>query len=151
MNINICNDCKHKSEEEIYNYQECIRCKNNPFVIDDRFDAKEIEIRPEKAGELWATGSVNYMTQKIGDELRMIPRSYDMDVLEEIDHFRHGVGCYKRLYPPVEDDSVERLEIEGVVCKEDSDCVYTIETTFTSHKNLVNKPMKMILIPKEGL
>ncbi len=73
------------------------------------------EIRPEKAGELWATGDLNYMTQKIGDELRMIPRSYDMQILEEIDHFIHGVGCYKRLYPPVEDDSVERIEIEGVV------------------------------------
>ena len=73
------------------------------------------EVRPEKAGELWATGDVNYMTQKIGDELRMIPRSYDMQILEEIDHFIHGVGCYKRLFPKVEDDSVERIEIEDVV------------------------------------
>ena len=74
------------------------------------------EIGPEKAGELWATGDIHYMTQKIGDELRMIPRSYDMQILEEIDHFIHGIGCYKRLYPPVEED-VERIEIDSVFFK----------------------------------
>jgi hypothetical protein len=114
------------------------------------------EIRPEKAGELWERKGIHYAIGylKCRDGIYQTQyglHRFDCNDYKPVDNnMIHGKNGWTRLFPKPENDSVERIEIEGVVCKEDSDCVYTVETTFTSHKDLVNKPMKMILIPKEG-
>ncbi|MCK5603539.1 hypothetical protein KAR91_16765 [Candidatus Pacearchaeota archaeon] len=102
---------------------------------------EEKEIRPENAGELWVFGKVHTMTVDIGDGLRAIDEFEDfMDRGSMV----HGEDGWTRLYPPVEED-VERIEIEGVICTEEEECVYKIETIFTSPQDLSNKPMKVIL------
>ena len=112
------------------------------------------EIRPE-AGELWISKvgdryfitscpTVDYLTAvaRSGNKYTL-NKDYSFMEYKEVVHNKNG---WTRLFPEPEDDSVERIEIEGVVCKEDSECVYTIETTFTAPQDLANKPMKMILV-----
>lgn len=108
------------------------------------------EIRPEKAGELWQQGDGEggedyhyYFTFEKSGMLKF--RSERVHEISDWPGMIHGKNGWTRLYPPVEDDSVEIIEFEGVVCKEDSECVYTIETTFTTPQDLANKPMKMTL------
>lgn len=109
------------------------------------------EIRPENAGELWIAGGIKYMSQKVGDRLRMIPEEYSMNVLEPsgLEYFIHGTGQYERLFPPVEED-VERIEIEGVEWKQIQNQTIVFPKGRACWLSLTHKPpMKMILeIPK---
>jgi hypothetical protein len=121
------------------------------------------EIRPEKAGELWGfeneMTSDNYITVwvKGGGEIRLIRDTFTHIVPEKVIHNKNG---WTRLYPPVEDDSVERIEfedtafLEGIVAG--SSVFYPTSNLgqFCNavFKNYCKRPsVKMILeIPKEG-
>jgi hypothetical protein len=71
---------------------------------------EEKEIRPEKAGELWET--------KTGFKLFVYRGEYEYGglVLKREDGYTFNVNNLpdglKRLYPPVEDENVERIEVE---------------------------------------
>ena len=158
MSIKKCNLCKHKSEKGIYNLEMCIMCSDNPFVIDDRFDAKVKEIRPEKAGELWQAGNDSFFFTVNSDKIAGDNGdTYEIKDYEMI-HGKHG---WIRLYPPVEDDSVERIEFNNVDW-DLSGCWQTKPMPFVSYDGgskdwgdirdaVINQPkMKMILeIPKD--
>ena len=115
------------------------------------------EIRPEKAGELWQK-NVDSFVYLIAEErinkLTAIPSLVDLLSFSIEKHGKdiiHGKG-WTRLYPPVEDDSVERIEIEGVVWQ-DSDSSEAITPRGAGLKDIIKKhdlqnkpPMKMILV-----
>jgi hypothetical protein len=83
----------------------------------------EKEIRPEKAGELWRNGRGHFYhtVNDIHAEkeiVRMIGR-HDRGVPStETIHNQNG---WQRIHPPVEDDSIERIVVEGVTWKTQSD------------------------------
>jgi len=73
---------------------------------------EEKEIVPQASGEVWSHGGIKYFTVKgVEDRLRLRPERDSLCslIMDNVIHGKHG--C-KRLYPPVEDDSVERIEIE---------------------------------------
>lgn len=102
--MNKCNDCEHKSKVGIYNFQTCIRCEHNPFVIADRFKAIKTIIVPQNAGELWrhkATKGYFHTDHSTQDsELCLIGyngRSRDADIT-------HNEN-WERIFPYVEDET----------------------------------------------
>ncbi len=113
------------------------------------------EIRPENAGETWEHGGIKYFTVESSTEentLHLIPYKESLCSLI-IENVIHGKYNCKRLFPSVEEDGVERIEIEGVQWKEDCNlwirpCGKNMRTKL---QQLVGKPqMEMILkIPKE--
>jgi len=114
------------------------------------------EIRPENAGELWEmAGHAKFFVitdERTGkNELCGI---YGNKIVIRKDMI-HGKD-WTRLFPPVEDDSIERIEIEGVRWfQEHNGEIYPVADTSICFKNpfsyLLHKPlMKMILlIPKD--
>jgi hypothetical protein len=143
-----------------------------PEVKNDLFEAKIIEIRPENDGELW---------EHEDDSMGMIVRCFQSSPLEIVfsngcrkhlsetslasgnnrtygEDLIHGKNGWTRLYPPVEDNSVERIEIEGVknfrFCGDTHDAsLYKVDIPDGHLDDLEDKPpMKMILeIPKEEI
>ena len=83
---------------------------------------EEKEIRPEKAGELWRYNSgvntLHYHTDssvvKGESRFKIILYGFSGEVSNDPDHIIHHKNGWTRLFPPVEDESVERIEIEGV-------------------------------------
>jgi hypothetical protein len=119
---------------------------------------EEKEIRPEKAGELWDSGKEKYITFSNGrNDLRMFGQSGGEYVFEEFFCSPIHDKGWTRLYPPVEDESVERIEIEGVEWATAMNINGNTFAPSTSRhwpfpfKDLVTKPqMKMILeIPRK--
>jgi hypothetical protein len=122
---------------------------------------REIKIiSPEKAGELWGNKGAMYSTviSSIPNDGEALFFRSEYDNLNNITkEVIHGKNGWTRLFPFVEDDSVERIEIEGVWFADhyrdaaDKD-VYTIRLDVRYLEILQNRlPMKMILeIPKES-
>ena len=116
------------------------------------------EIRPEKAGELWQAGNDSFFFTVNSDKIAGDNGdTYEIKDYEMI-HGKHG---WIRLYPPVEDDSVERIEFNNVDW-DLSGCWQTKPMPFVSYDGgskdwgdirdaVINQPkMKMILeIPKD--
>ena len=151
-----CDECLNKSEEDIYNYHNCIMCSHNPFVITDKFKARVKEIRPEKAGELWKSPSGTlFITKVYDDELYFITVSaYSKERTIYHSVYSSHTNEWERIHPPVEDESIERVVFEGVTWGE-CDCGfnYPMATSGGALQNnniMLNKPpIKMTLeIPK---
>ena len=165
MTAKQCFNCQHEGQPLI-----CLECIHNCLleVKNDHFKAKIVEIRPEKAGELWAIRDTSIFTYKdvYGDslELKFIyadgsGKSYIAGHANE--QIRHNKNGWTRLYPLVEDENIERIEIEGVEWFDGrltksgryGPLVIYPETGLSRAKELefVNgPPMKMILeIPKD--
>jgi hypothetical protein len=116
----------------------------------------EKEIRPENAGELWSNNGKRWFVAKCPSN------EYFYDQTGVISHNEyakatHGKNGWERLFPKVEDESVERIEIENV--KWHKGVGNGVAVVFPVAVNgsvedvgngLLNKsPMKMILeIPK---
>jgi hypothetical protein len=109
---------------------------------------EEKENRPEKAGELWKNS--------VGEVCHTIMDDGELWTIGNNGRYQQkNIRNWTRLYPPVEDDSVERIEIEGVKFSDhyrdavDKD-VYTIRLDTKYLSILQNRlPMKMTLeIPK---
>jgi hypothetical protein len=155
-----------KSEEEPYNFDSLLDNNWQPYP-----DKKEI--RPEKAGELWERNGEQWAT--VRDTRTSVPQLLmcncikDYKDIEESNTWKiiHNQNGWKLLYSPdkevmkqlkeLEDENVERIEIENVSWRE-RDEGYTYPITFgdSSHPNLMwkdltRKPdMKIILeIPKD--
>lgn len=79
------------------------------------------EIRPENAGELWRNAmGVKFFSFFDNDKevcLCMIDQSGDRFIsgLGELEHFTHNQNGWARLYPPVEDENIERIIIEPYI------------------------------------
>jgi len=114
------------------------------------------EIRPEKAGELWRyRNSDNYAhTFADDDDIYFISDGCSPKLVSNLECVVHN-QYWTRLFPKVEDDSVERIEIEGVKWQQLGEG-WAVPTkgpqSGGSFHDLLSKPfMKMILeIPKEG-
>ena len=69
------------------------------------------EIRPEKAGELWKAGNDSFFFTVNSDKIAGDNGdTYEIKDYEMI-HGKHG---WIRLFPPVEDENVERIEFEAL-------------------------------------
>jgi len=149
---NKCNDCKHKSEEEVYCLRICITCKHNPYVISDRFDEREVKIIPQEAGELWRNDRGDYYVTDVPLPLGMSTglALFGYSGCVQSHEVIHGNG-WTRLSPSVEED-IERIEIENVTWGHPAsgDVFPNIHNIYDLR--LTSKPpMKMILeIPKEA-
>ena len=114
------------------------------------------EIRPEKAGELWEhkdgifaiamgrdgrLGRV-WVNQKPSfanpDNMLSV---YTQPMKEVI----HGKDSYKRLFPPIEDDSVERMVFENVTFRNKNGCIVAMNECGAMIGVLDSPPMKMTL------
>ena len=75
------------------------------------------EIRPEEVGELWKKSSDRFVYLVGKEEGRLVGIPSET-ILFTFDIERHGKSMihekngWQRLFPPVEDDSIERIEIE---------------------------------------
>jgi hypothetical protein len=121
---------------------------------------EEKEIRPEKAGELWEhEKGGSFFVHRAKPDSHILEVTFYYGGREKIQEQEviHGENGWTRLYPPVENENVERIEVEDVAWRSDGNgpvYVYPIEagsTFFLNHSNLLRKPrMKMILeIPKD--
>lgn len=131
---------------------------------------KETEIRPEKTGELWSheDGSIGMITERY--ESSPLGIAFDNETQKRLsdinlasgknktyrEYIIHNKNGWTRLYPPVEDDSVERIEIEGVSfwgCTNSAGVHIMAESPeelYELIKKASNEKMKMILeIPKD--
>jgi hypothetical protein len=118
----------------------------------------DIDIVVEKAGELWRQGDGdedhNYYHTFEDDGVIKFRGEHIHDV-SDWPRMIHNKNGWTRLYPPVEDESIERIEIEAGNWKhlkcEDGHCSYSVDLSDMQEKSLMGKPlMKMILeIPKE--
>ena len=122
---------------------------------------EEKAIRPEKAGELWRNKEIEndqyYHTENhTSSGAGLILVGYGAKGFKEADNGRvlHNKDGWERVFPKVEDDSVERIEIEGVKWVFSKKAGYQIPQWPISGPDslypLLDKPpMKMILeIPK---
>lgn len=133
-----CNECKHKSEVDIYDYQTCIRCTNNPYVMSDMFDVREVEIRPEQGGEVWQYGENKVIHFVIYKDLQgdsgiqgIIRNGLKQDISPAMIHGKNG---WTLLYSPDKEvmDKVkvdkeqslmnERKELVESKCTEENPC-----------------------------
>lgn len=117
-----------------------------------------VEIRPEKAGELWEWEDMLYFTnlQRDSNHGVLVFMTDEGDLIDtgDIDYrgCAHNKNGWTRLYPKVEADSVERIEIENVKWKESGSLIYpAADVSHVAWYDLVDLPrMKMILeIPKD--
>ena len=118
------------------------------------------EIRPEKAGELWKKG-VDRFVYLIAEEginkLIAIPSISELLSFNIKEHGRdiiHNKNGWTRLFPPVEDESVEEMKFEAVTWGK-CDCGFNYPMagrgSFQNNDKLLNQPpMEMILIPQEA-
>lgn len=139
---NKCNDCKHKESSD------CLRCIYKPGR-EDRFEAKEVEILPEKAGELWQyRNSESYAhTFKDGDDIYFLSDGCSPKLVSSLECVRHG-QYWTRRFPHVEDENVEKIVIKGVKWRKLSSTtlIYPSADTEIGFTDLVDKPrMKMTL------
>ena len=108
--MNKCNGCTHKSKVGIYNFQTCIRCEHNPFVIADRFNARKPIIVPQKAGEVWKKSCdrfVYMITEAMGNELMATPSNNALLTFSIEKHgskMIHGENGWTRLFHLKEDN-----------------------------------------------
>ena len=112
------------------------------------------EIRPEKEGELWKNNvHINWFIRWVGSSrnkgLQAVSEQgvcFDVKGLDMI----HGKE-WTRLFPPVEDESVERIEIERVAWRQSHGVYFPTADTDIEFSELKEKGrMKMILvIPKD--
>ena len=120
---------------------------------------EEKEIKPEKAGELWEHKShgkcfivedgSSLAAQTIrGCQRFTIGSDHSWDDFKDIRHNKTG---WTRLYPSVEDESVDRIEIEGVSWRYSHGIYFPVADTDIEFSELKEKGrMKMILvIPKD--
>jgi hypothetical protein len=150
--------CKHGKDEHKYihlingitRYSNGDSAQNCILSVDYWKPYHEAEeISPESEGELWRhidTGNY-YHTFFYGVILK-----FQGEFLHNIDGVIHGKG-YARLFPKVEDNSVETIEIEDVLWNttENHTYPYQEESSFDWDELLNMKPIKLIcVIPKEG-
>jgi hypothetical protein len=102
-------------------------------------------IRPEEAGELWACDGLGmcfvYYDKSLDLHLKWRDGAEQRVAVTNIAHNQNG---WTRLYPPVEDDSVERVEFEYVECTKERESVYNVNSTFATYRSLP-KRVRMIL------
>lgn len=118
---------------------------------------KEEAIIPKESGELWQLDDgeeiMNYFlfrSQSIEKQLTFKSASGFCNGKEPSDKIIHNQNGWTRLHPPVEDEKVERIVIEGVEWFEDDGTgVVFPDAGEYEWKGLLNKTMTMILIPKE--
>jgi hypothetical protein len=127
---------------------------------------EEEEIRPETRGELWEYYDgdqcrLNFFTC-ISLGLNMMSQSGvlsekgilgfmtgNKDIRKDVIHSKSG---WTRLYPPVEDESVERIEVDVTWNSHDINCIYPVFNSYQFNPTILlsKPPMKMILeIPKD--
>jgi hypothetical protein len=118
------------------------------------------EIRPEKEGELWQSDGGNifftYMHKGelyhiFGDGSGGIPIRAAI-FGENVIHGTTGMCGWNRIYPSVEDNSVETIEIEDVLWNTTENHTYPFQekSSFDWDQLLNMKPIKLIcVIPKE--
>jgi hypothetical protein len=164
-----CFNCKHDGDPFV-----CRECIHNcqPEVKNDHFEAKIIEIRPEK-GDTWKLKEDRYLITQFSDEDDVYAvndkgERFTINDEHSYSNFQNVIHNNKdgwiRIEPPVEDDNIERIEIEGVKDWEmeqqklgEARYSVTIEgqvnVTGGTASVLENKPpMKMIIeIPKDKL
>ncbi len=89
-----CNDCRH------YESSDCLRCIHKPNR-EDRFEAKEKQIIPQKAGELWESPSgFYYHTEMQASGLILVGASGGA-VCQIIPVLSTTAETWTRLHPPV--------------------------------------------------
>jgi hypothetical protein len=131
---------------------------------------EEKEIRPEKAGEVWQYEEDSHKKVTVWHKGILCFHALSRRDRPDIIYFKkddglgwfccdepvHGKNGWTRLYPPVEDESVERIEIEGVenfrLCGDTFESsIYKVDIPDGYLDRLEDKPpMKMILeIPKD--
>ena len=117
------------------------------------------EIRPENAGELWCfesgDGTESYhhtQGSQFREGLELIGYAGPIDMKQVIHNHKNG---WTREFPKVEDENVERIEIEAVRWeRHEAFCTYPKSTLAMEPNGRFNEfikrgPMKMILeIPK---
>ena len=120
------------------------------------FEVKEI--RPERAGELWQYGNLfEWCTVRKNEVLEMIcARGKDIETVDKMNLTIHGKNDWKLLYSPdkevmdrikeLEDENVERIEIEGIRWYQNRDKCIVPEIDNNIADSLLDRPpMKMIL------
>jgi hypothetical protein len=118
---------------------------------------KAKEIRPENAGELWQFREDNedkYVVMYTSPNSLYLTNVFTR-LTKEISQVIHNQNGWKRLFPVVEEEDIERIVIEGVQWRNHRiGLMYPIGGACAPKlKRLDDKPpMKMILeIPKEGI
>lgn len=162
------------SGDKVYVYEDRGILKHNEtkepvvlnFIICDDWLPyhEEKQIRPENEGELWRHHvSGLYCCTENGDgihknQLIIVGYSGPKPISQGYENMIHG-QCWTRLYPPVEDESVEKIEVEDVefipqrLMNGDSCYVAISEGTYAinSEMKLIDKPsMKMTLEWEKG-
>jgi hypothetical protein len=115
------------------------------------------EIRPLNPGEFWeAPSGAKFLTYKEGHKLYFATK----DTTHKCFNNEEKLGCFSewtRLYPPVEDDSVERIEINDIQwfskVHKYPEHIGDSDPNPNNFQDIpLETPMKMILeIPKEGI
>ena len=132
--------------------QEVLRTDWLPFP-------EEKEIRPKKAGELWKLDEEYYHTEdhtSSGCGLCLV--GYGSKGFKEVDNGKtaHNKNGWTRLFPSVEDESVERVEIENAYIKEgninrsgsnvDGEVLFSVaDSDFFKLSEFRHRPVKMTL------
>lgn len=109
---------------------------------------EEKEIRPEKAGELWVNDKGGSFYTYEGNHGAILTIHVSGVAMPK--DFIHGEGGWRRLYPPVEDESVERIEIKPTIklVNYPGNSTYLFELP-DGYVNRVNQKRLIIEIPKE--
>lgn len=153
---NKCKDCNNENKCACY---VCSRLERK-----DMFEPKVVEIRPEKAGELWIYGKIHTMTIDIGAGLRAID---EFEEFMDRGSMIHGKNGWERLFPHVEamkeyadrilknmeDKDIERIELEGVlygneisvICKELHESIQFFNCSGEKANGMVLKRIRKVL------
>ena len=121
---------------------------------------EEKEIRPEKPGELWGRHKEHYLVFFDNDKhvcLCIVDEAGDKFTVSEMDNtceIIHNKNGWKRVFPSVEDESVERIEIGSNDWTNEYEGQKTISKVIILGGKIklwgIKPPMKMILeIPKK--
>lgn len=129
-------------------------CPNKPY-----HEVKEIV--PQNAGELWKYNDrfMWFTTRGISGLEMVCEDGEETETVEKMNQTIHNKNGWTRPYPPVEDENIERIEIEGVKWKNGANHISYpyIELPDGADYGIFhdvrdkNKSMKMILeIPKDS-
>ena len=142
-----CKECRYENKCACY---DCCRLDRK-----DMFEPKIVEIRPENAGELWEYSINGYphFIANIDNKLCLMWKDGTHVKVEDSNNpVIHNKNGWIRLFPPVEDDSIERIETEGISfdLKGYDRRVFIKEWDKIKNIDILGRlPMKMILeIPK---
>lgn len=155
------------NSDELWWYDRKTDNARRPLSHEEMFESYDPyhevkKIRPEKAGELWQYNNLFVWCTVIKNEvLEMVcAHGKDIETVDKMNLTVHGKNGWKRLFPEVEDDSVERIEFDDMVFLEGlvaGSSVFFPTSNLGQFSNGIFKdyckrpPIKMIFeIPKEG-